>query len=187
MFRNINNIEKKIIGSFLSKIFSNNLSKFEEFEHNLYVLIKNKTQHFKYPQIYLLSEEIKKILKKISVNDISSGGLYFGFIKRGEFYLSIEGAEYLHKRGYISDLLQIYVNKHGEKSILYGNNILKNMLIIKSYNFKENDFVLIFNDKDELIAIGNSVIEASDVKNLRPDGLVVKNLSDKGIYLREKQ
>ncbi|MFW9820611.1 MAG: hypothetical protein ACFFE5_13455 [Candidatus Thorarchaeota archaeon] len=187
-FRNLNQIERKIIGSFLSKICLNFLSNFEKIEPNLYVFIKSKTQHIIYPQIYLLSEELKKILKKINAfYHISSGGLYFGFIKRGEFYLSLEGADYLHKRGYISNLLQLYVNTKGEKSILYGNNILKNMLIMKTYSFKENDFILVFNDEDELIAIGSSVIEGNDIKNLKPDDLVVNNLSDKGRYLREKQ
>jgi ribosome biogenesis protein Nip4 len=187
-FRKINQIEKKIIGNFLSNISSNNTSNFKDFEQNIYVFIRDKTHKTDYPQIYLLSEELRKIIDSINaINDISSGGLYFGFIKRGKFYVSLEGAEYLHKRGYISDLLQLYVNTYGEKSILYGNNILKNMLIMKTYRFKQNDFILVFNDKDELIAIGRSAIEGNDIKNLTNDGLVANNLSDKGRYLRVKQ
>jgi ribosome biogenesis protein Nip4 len=188
MFRKINQIEKKIIENFLSNISSNNTSNFKDFEQNFYVVIKNKTHQNNYPQIYLLSEELKKLIYSINaINDISSVGLYFGFIKRGEFYVSLEGAEYLHKRGYISDSLQLYVNTYGEKSILYGNNILKNMLIMKTYSFKQNDFIIIFNDEDELIAIGSSAIEGNNIEHLKPDGLVANNLSDKGRYLREKQ
>jgi len=188
MFRSTNQIEKKIIKNSLSKNFSNRISDFEEFEKGLYVFIKKQTSYNNFPKIYLLSEELKKLLTNVNVyNNISLGGLYFGFIKRGEFFLSLEGAEFLYKRGLISDVVQLHVNIRGEKSILYGNNILKNMLIKKSYNFKEKAILLVFNKEKEIIAISRSMIEGNQIQKLKPEDLIAVNLSDRGMYLREKQ
>ncbi len=188
MFRYLNQIEKKIIKNSLTSISSNLVSNFEEFEKKLYIFIKKQTKYNNFPKIYLLSEQLVKLLKNVNIHgNISLTGLYFGFIKRGEFYLSIEGAEFLYKRGLVSDIMQLYVNKRGEKSILYGNNILKNMLIKKLYNFKEKDIVLVFNEDEEIIAISRTIVEGNQVQMLKPEDVIAITLSDKGIYLREKQ
>jgi ribosome biogenesis protein Nip4 len=188
MFRYLNQIEKKIIKNSLLTNSSNLVSNFTELENNLCINIKKRTMPNIFPKIYLLSDELKNLLKKLTdTESISLGGLYFGFIKRGKFYLSLEGAEFLYKKGLISDLKQLYVNKRGEKSVLYGNNILKHMLIKKSYDFGEKDFMLVFNEKNEIIAISRATVESDQVQNLRAEDLIAINLSDKGIYLREKQ
>jgi ribosome biogenesis protein Nip4 len=61
------------------------------------------------------------------------------------------------------------------------------MLLEKSYNFKVNSFLIIFNKEEEIIAIGRATIGSSQIQNLKPEDLIAINLSDKGIYLREKQ
>ena len=188
MFRYLNQIEKEIIKNSFTTISSNLVSNFGDFEKNLYVFIKKQTKYNNFPKIYLLSVQLKKLLENVCIHgNISLAGLYFGFIKRGEFYLSIEGADVLYKRGLISDIIKLYVNKRGEKSILYGNNILKNMLITKSYNFKEKDIALVFNEDEEIIAISRIIVEGNQVQMLKPEDFIAITLSDKGIYLREKQ
>ncbi|MFX1452735.1 MAG: hypothetical protein ACFFCM_17995 [Promethearchaeota archaeon] len=127
-------------------------------------------------------------MKKVNLNNrIRLGGLYFGFLKRGEFYLSIEGAEYLYKKGLILGSQQIYANKDGEKSILYGNHILKKMIIEKLYNFNRNDILLVFNEREELISLSKAKIDGNNFKNVKTEQIIALNLSDKGIYLRERQ
>ncbi len=186
--RSVNQIETEIIQASLSTLSSRIVSHLEEFKNSLYVIIKEKTSHNNFPKIHLFSRDLQNLIKNMKLKDrISSGGLYFGFIKKGKFFLSIEGAEFLLIRNLISANVQLYVNRHGEKSILYGNNILKNMLIKESYNFKAKDILFILNEAQEIIAICRAVVEYSQVQNLEPEELIAINLRDKGIYLREKQ
>ena len=61
------------------------------------------------------------------------------------------------------------------------------MLIKKSYNFKENDYLLVFNEDEEIIAISKATLKGSQVQNVKHENLIAFNLSDKGTYLRENQ
>ncbi|MFX0004965.1 MAG: PUA domain-containing protein [Candidatus Hodarchaeota archaeon] len=172
----------------LSAISSNIFSDFQDLKNSIYISIEKRIETNNFPKIYLISSELKQILKNPNIYDyINLVGLYFGFIKRGEFFLSLEGAEFLYARGLIPNLVQVHVNEGGEKSVLYGNNILKNMVVKKSYNFKENSFLIIFNKEEEIIALGRAIIDSNQIQNLKPEDLIAINLSDKGIYLREKQ
>jgi ribosome biogenesis protein Nip4 len=187
-FRQINHHEKEIISNSFLRISSRLLPFFKKNERFFYISINKQTSHNRYPQIYLISEELKSFLSiLISYDNICSAGLYFGFIKRGKFYLSLEGAEFLYIQGLFPKSLRLYVNEKGEKSLLYGNNILKKMLIDESFDFKEKDFLIVCNKSNEIIAIGQSQVESEQIHNLKSTDLIAVNLSDKGTYLREKQ
>ncbi|MFX1309889.1 MAG: hypothetical protein ACFE8C_09355 [Promethearchaeota archaeon] len=187
-FRYLNQIEKNIINTSLIKISSNITPVLKDIENLLYILIHKQTSQKRYPIIFLFSKELDNLLNNLNNYEIiTSGGLYFGFIKRGEFYLSLEGAEFLYEKGVIPNSRLLYVSESGEKSVLYGNNILKKMLINKSYRFKAKDFLFIVNKSDEIIAIGQSQAESKFIQNLKPTDLIAINLSDKGMYLREHQ
>jgi ribosome biogenesis protein Nip4 len=186
--RSINQIETEIIKDSFLTISSNFASLLEDVRNNLYVIFKEKKDYNNFPKIYLLPKELQELLNNPKLkSSISSGGLYFGFIKKGKFYFSIEGAEFLFKSNLIATDLQLNVNWDGEKSILYGNNISKNMLLKESYNFKIKDILIMLNEEQEIIAISKAVVEGNQVQNLEPEELIAINLSDKGTYLREKQ
>jgi len=61
------------------------------------------------------------------------------------------------------------------------------MILKETYDYKEKDILLVFNEEGEIIGISISTINGSQVQNLKPEDLVAINLSDKGKYLREKQ
>ncbi|MFW9947730.1 MAG: hypothetical protein ACFFDX_12975, partial [Candidatus Odinarchaeota archaeon] len=75
----------------------------------------------------------------------------------------------------------------GEKSILYGNNILKKMLSNFSMELKMNDLVIVLNHLKEIIAIGIIKVDGNDFYNLESDDIIALNLIDKGYYLRKNQ
>ncbi|MFX1277737.1 MAG: PUA domain-containing protein [Promethearchaeota archaeon] len=81
----------------------------------------------------------------------------------------------------------MYVNDKGEKAILYGNIILKKMITNIHVNLKKKDFLLVFNQLNELIAIAQSQVDFEDIQNLEPNKSIAINLVDKGYYLRKKQ
>jgi len=187
-FRRINNIEKDIILTSISDISSKLLPIIENLENSLYISLEKLTQKNRYPNIYLISNELSKIIDKLNENDnIVFGGLYFGFIKKGRFFLSLEGVEFLYKNNIFSDFKKLYVNGKGEKSILYGNDILKNMIIKNPSNLKKDDFLVIFNELKKIIALGRSFIDNENIQNLKPNESIANNLTDRGWYLRKNQ
>lgn len=187
-FRQINEIEKEIISKSLSKISPKIMQILIRSKKKLYISLIESNLKTNFPSIYLLSNDFLKGLDLIEVKTkIYSVGLYFGFIKKGNFYISLEGAEFLYKQGTLSDLKRLHLNNKGEKSVLYGNNILKKTVIKTPSNLQKGDFLLICNKLNEILAIAQSKVNNKNLQNLKPNEVIAFNLSDKGMYLREKQ
>ncbi|NVM38697.1 MAG: hypothetical protein HWN81_24125 [Candidatus Lokiarchaeota archaeon] len=186
-FRQINEIEKEIIISSLSNTSPKSLRIFEDLKTNLYISIGGLISINKYPEIYLVSKNQYNLLNSLITNKIISAGLYFGFIKKGNFFLSLEGLEFLFKSNLFSDLKRINVDDKVEKSILYGNNILKNMILKSPVNIKQKDILVILNKFDEVIAIAQSKQDHQNIQQLKPNEIIAINLNDKGYYLRKNQ
>ncbi|MFW9941303.1 MAG: NIP7 N-terminal domain-related protein [Candidatus Thorarchaeota archaeon] len=186
-FRKINDIEKQIIAASISNISTELPQIIENLTNFLYVSLESSITKAKSPSIFIISKDQDRLLRSLDSDKIISAGLYFGFIKKGKFYLSLEGAEFLEKNHTISDIKRLQVNVAGEKSILYGKNILKNMITKIPPNLENDDFLLIFNSLNELIAVGRSYVDKDSFHNLKPSETVAFNLTDKGYYLRKIQ
>ncbi|MFX0180736.1 MAG: PUA domain-containing protein [Candidatus Hodarchaeota archaeon] len=187
-FRPINNYEKDIITNSLSQISLRFISLLDEQFYNLYILLKSPIIKDSQLPIYLIEpkqNDLKQLIQLASY--ISSIGLYFGFIKKGFFFLSLEGAEFLYRNKYLLEKNKIIINIQGEKSILYGNNILKKMLSNFSMELRINDLVIVLNELKEIIAIGIIKVDGKDIYNLESDDIIALNLIDKGYYLRKNQ
>jgi len=188
IFRRINTIETKFIINSIKTISTELLPIFDSLKELLYILINKSTTKNDYPSIYLITDKLQKILNNINfLNRIYDAGLYFGFIKRGEFYFSIEGVEYLYKNGIFTNFKLLHLNGNGEKSFLYGNNILKKMVRKSPNNLKKEDFLLILNNFDEIIGLGISRVNNEILSNLKPSDVFAINIEDKGQYLRRRQ
>lgn len=185
-FRRINETEQGIVHGSIGKISNVALSALAKSNHELFIAESSSRERYSFPMVYLIPNNLIELLIR-SKNIINSAGLYFGFIKKGKFLISLEGAEFLHEQKCFSIEQQIQVNSNGEKSILYGNKILKKMVVQLPSNLKKNQFLLIFNLSKELIAIGNSQVDGKTSKNLNNESVVSLNLIDKGYYLRKKQ
>ncbi len=187
-FRPINNYEKNIIANSLSQISIKFISILDEKLYDLYILLNSPVIKGNQLPIYLIKPRNKDLKQLLQLTSYSySMGLYFGFIKKGFFFLSLEGAEFLYRNKYILEKNQIIVNIQGEKSILYGNNILKKMVSNISMELKINDLVVVLNELKEIIAIGITKVEGNNFYNLESDDLIALNLIDKGYYLRKNQ
>ncbi|MFX1433467.1 MAG: hypothetical protein ACFFB1_06795 [Promethearchaeota archaeon] len=187
-FRPINNYEKNIITNSLSQISLRFISLLDEELYNLYIQLKSPIIKGSQLSIYLIQPKQNNLKQFVQLTShISSIGLYFGFIKKGFFFLSLEGAEFLYRNKYILEKNQIIVNIQGEKSILYGNNILKKMLSNFSIELKMNDLVIVLNHLKEIIAIGIIKVGGNDFYNLESNDIIALNLIDKGYYLRKNQ
>ncbi|MFX1501586.1 MAG: PUA domain-containing protein [Promethearchaeota archaeon] len=186
-FRKINKIERDIIINSFSKNHVKLQSNIENLKNRLYISLKNLKYKNNFPNIYLLSKTQINSLRTLKNNKIISAGIFFGFIKKGNFYLSLESAEFLYLNKIISGFKKVQVNNNGEKSILYGNDLLKKMIFKISDSFEQNDLLLIFNKSEEFLALAQSKIDSQNMQVVQPNEVIAKNLIDKGFYLRENQ
>lgn len=187
-FRQINQFERKIIETSISEISLKVLSILENENKRFHILLNDHGPDSRYPLVFLVSSHLTKIIDKMTaINKIESTGLYFGMIKKGKFYLSLEGTEFLFNHDCFLDEQVIIINKSGEKAILYGNKILKRMLREIPQNLKKNNFLLFFNESHELLSIGNSLVDYNESQKIDSNGVIAHNLVDKGYYLRRKQ
>ncbi|MHA1931275.1 MAG: hypothetical protein ACW96X_01980 [Promethearchaeota archaeon] len=187
-FRQINSYEKKIILRSFSANLSNVLQILDDLQYFLYISFKQKETKNNYPVIFLLTEDQKKFLKLINAGStIYFIGLYFGFIKKDNFLLSLEGAEFLYKNNRFPEFQQLFLNKKGEKSFLYGNNVSKKMIDKIPQNLKNKDFLLVLNTINEIIGISQSQYDSQSTNTLESKDTIAINLNDKGIYLRKPQ
>lgn len=187
-FRIINEIENKIIIDSISEISPKISSILSEIDYKLFISFKRLPSEDKFPSIYLIPNDLAKTLNRYKLeNNINSAGLYFGFIKRNKFLLGLEGSEFLYKLNLFSEKYKVSLNIDGEKSVLYGNNITKKMILNISHDLKKNNLVLVFNQVNELISIANIKADYSTIQNFKPTEVIALNLVDKGYYLRKKQ
>jgi len=187
-FRLINKIEKSIINNSLLKLSSEVLSYFKKKDYRFYIFINDEQAKSKFPLIYLVPYEGSNILEgKLKNENINTAGIYFGFIKKGIFHLSLEGVEFLRNQQILPNSNKITINEEGEKSILYGNDIFKSVITKIPSNLKRNDLLAVFNQKNEIIAIARATIDSSSFQNLKLNQKIAQNLVDKGYYLRKRQ
>jgi ribosome biogenesis protein Nip4 len=187
-FRQINSFEREIILQSLSTISPKILQILDDLQCFIYISFIQKEIKNIFPEIFLLSNNQKKIVELVKIkNIIHSGGLYFGFIKNSNFYLSLEGAEFLFKKQLIPQFKHLILNKKGEKSFLYGNNILKDMIEKFPHSIKINDFLIVINKLGEILGLALSKCEDKNIHSLGPKTISAINLSDKGYYLRKAQ
>ncbi|MCQ6254275.1 NIP7 N-terminal domain-related protein [Methanocaldococcus sp.] len=134
---------------------------------------KSYANNFKYENLVVLegnwltvcytNEETIKNLNKFE--EIFSVGNIFGEIKR-KFRLSLEGFTLISP--YIINNYAV-VNKKGETLFLYGRDIFKESII----EVKGSGRIVVFNENKEVLGIG--FLENN----------IIKNIKDKGWYLRE--
>jgi len=184
-FRRINEIEQTIIHGSIVKISDVALSAIAKSNYELFISESSSHERYFFPMVYLVPNKLSELLNR-SKNIVYSSGLYFGFIKKGQFFISLEGANFLHELECFSDKQIIHVNKEGEKSILYGNKISKKMISKTPLYLKKNTFILILNALNELIAIGQSQVDSDVIQSLDKNGIIALNFVDKGYYLRKQ-
>jgi len=189
-FRRLNETEKGIIFTSVKNISVKLYQFLRENYNNLYILISKPKENFQYPKVYFVPNKLIATIRKIIEHCIvKSGGLYLGFIKKGQLRISIEAIEYYlsnHPQVF-SDLQKINLTAEGEKSFLYGNNIQRDMILNISPTLLKQRFLIVLNSLNELIGIALLKGNLPSLEKLNPDDIVAINLQDKGYYLRKAQ
>lgn len=187
-FRQITSFERKIVLRALSTISSKILKNLDNLQYYLFISFNERKSKNLYPKIFLVKDNQKNFLNLINdKNIIKSVGQYFGFIKKDFFFLSLDGAEFLYNNKIFSEFKRLFLNKKGEKSFLYGNNISKEMVDHIPQKLNNRDFLLVFNEVNEIIGISQSQCNHQIIPTLNSKEIIAINLSDKGLYLRKAQ
>jgi ribosome biogenesis protein Nip4 len=121
---------------------------------------------------YLAEPELRDIKDSVK-RDIFAMGVFLGEAK-DKFYPTPAFLEMVAKNP-ASDNRKIYVNKKAEWLFLCGRNILMESIAKNPHNISEG-LVLVQNERDENLGYGIFKQEGKD--------LVVRNLLDRGMYLR---
>ncbi len=184
-FRLLNQIEIKILKDSPLMINNDVITSLSKQGYTLYVSFNFHEFENIYPKIFILNEKLSPFMNRLIEKDkIIASGIYFGFIKKSKFYLSLEGAEFLYQNRIFNESSKMQVNEKGEKSILYGNPIRKSMLKDSKGYTNKKGLVLVFNDKYEIIALAKLLgKDPSGIKD-KEDEIVAFNLIDKGYYIR---
>jgi ribosome biogenesis protein Nip4 len=108
-------------------------------------------------------------------------GIYIGDLVHGEFLLGIEGATlcspYTTRKVKVSD--------KGEQTVLYGRDIRRSQIRGFPPIIRKGEKVLVINALDETIAIGKALVDGEEFSVLPKENVAVKNILDRGWYLRK--
>lgn len=124
---------------------------------------------------YFADESLQELRSKIN-RDIFAAGLYLGCDSGKHFDPSPALIDMLSKMSSANDK-KIYVNEKAEGLFLYGRNILKDS-ISRNPNKIDSGYVFVQNERDENLGFG--------IFQTQGDQVIVKNLLDKGFYLRKE-
>jgi ribosome biogenesis protein Nip4 len=183
--RNLKNREFDIIQASLTQISSKINQYLQDRRSCIYLII---SEYKAKDQIYLITENLKNVLTNFQSDlKIASAGIFLGFILKNNFFLSLEGAELFLKENLIPEEVILRVNDEGEKSILYGNPVERKMIPNISSTMQKNSIIFILNKSSELISIGYSEVDIRDLDAFKERDILIKNLIDKGYYLRRPQ
>lgn len=144
-----------------------------EFGVNINKAFKNKSilvGHGKRKEVFITNRSTSNTLDIIEKEPYFTG-LYIGDIKGNRFLLGLEGASIISS---YSDK-KIIVDKKTEQLVLYGRDIFSKSAHGLPKNVQVNEKILIMNEYDECIGVG--IVEKGDI--------LIKNISDRGWYLRK--
>lgn len=187
-FREANQFEKKLIIQGMERISIHIKQYIQDRQDQLFILLPQTDGKFEFPQVFFVPRQLIKFVNNFQGQaEIREMGIYFGFIKRSQFRLSIEGAEFLRDLELISEDEIIIINEQGAKAILYGNEIKKEMVRSFPRDLAKEKVYFVLNPLKELISLGLSLIDQKQIGELDNKEDVAINLIDKGYYLREDQ
>lgn len=187
-FRPINTIEQQIIENSLKPFYTSFRAHLEEMGESLFISFNTPYSQESDPHIFILPRRWEKeILALSEPSEIVSAGLYFGFVKKDTFFLSLEGSEYLYKNRLVPPSMILISSENGEKSILYGNDITKKDLKKFPKSLERDKIYLVINQNGEIIALSRARLSSKDLNKENSDQIIFQTLIDKGYYLRAEQ
>ncbi|MHA1265153.1 MAG: hypothetical protein ACTSRS_07975 [Candidatus Helarchaeota archaeon] len=136
----------------------------------------------RWKEVFLVTSNLREIFNEIrNVRNPYLIGLYFGDISEGHFRISLAGITEIAK--YVA--YKTVLTDQGEKKVLYGRNLQKKDIAqMPSVVIKGNLSILI-NRKEDVLALGKYLFNRQEIEHLEMKTIIIKNIIDKGWYLRK--
>ena len=147
---------------------------FKTIAQNLYDLFAQSNNYVLYQfegrtrDVFLVPTSMSKIVRKLSINlPVMHAGIHLGFVKpkrthsgyvRG-FFLSYEGGRFIYEfiinnhLELLKDIQTIQLNAKGERSFLYGKEIVFEDVISNTSKLIKKKIIFVLNQKDNYIGI----------------------------------
>ncbi|MHA1849556.1 MAG: hypothetical protein ACTSXU_18070 [Promethearchaeota archaeon] len=149
---------------------------------NIYIFNKGN-----FKRVHLLFRKYKQQFKHLMGHPgLVDFGLFLGISKDGQFNVSIEGASEIVRSGSCSRNY-VVLSESGEKSFLYGNDVKKKDVkgLPRKGITHDRGICLILNANKDCLGVGKLQVDDSHLKDPDEDTIVLRNLVDKGLYLRK--
>lgn len=132
---------------------------------------------------YYISEKRMRLAAAIPRKKLVSLGTCFGkFTKTNKFRLHITALEYLAQYA----VYKIWIQKKGEMSYLYGNNIVSAHVSKMSEGIPEHQGVVIYSVNDTPLGFAVTAKSSVDLKKSQPTDIIAFHQADIGEYLRNE-
>lgn len=162
----------------LSKFFGNNLLSMMTYHNEEFVLRLQRMR------VYFVRADVAVKATNVAKEKLMSLGICIGkFTKTNTFFLRITALPLLNE----FCIYKIWLKESGQKSFLYGNNVVKRDLLKVGDNIKRGDGVLVMSMDDNPIGFGICVRSTPEMKNLNIVDTIVIHQGDIGEYLRSEQ
>ena len=133
-------------------------------------------------EVLLISEEMHKtFLEFKEFRKPYFMGNHLGDIKKNIFKISLEGITLISD--YVKEKTVLSIS--GEKKVLYGRDLSKDNLASIPARIQENDKSILINKNGEVLALGKYLISREQIEKSKGNQVVLKNIMDKGWYLRK--
>jgi 60S ribosome subunit biogenesis protein NIP7 len=133
-------------------------------------------------EVLLISEAMHKVFLKFKdFRQPYFMGIHLGDIKKNNFKISLEGITFIADHIKEKTILSI----SGEKRVLYGRDLSKDHLAFIPAGIQEKDKSILINEMGEVLALGKYLINRDQIEKSKGNQVVLKNIMDKGWYLRK--
>ncbi len=110
-------------------------------------------------------------------------GLFAGGVQGRRLHVSLELTT--HFANLLPARKVVILKAEAEQPVLYGRDVLAGSIQHVDATVRKGELVVLANRVREILALGKMLIEASDIKHEASTRRVVRNLIDKGWYLRK--
>ncbi len=110
-------------------------------------------------------------------------GLFAGGVEHGELQISLELASKLFY--FLPSRKIVLLRDEAEQPVLYGRDVLAGSIHRLERNLRRAELVVLANRAKEILALGELLADADELKHMPPQQRVIRNLIDKGWYLRK--
>lgn len=135
-------------------------------------------------EAYLTPPEVASSLEKLLKNRMPySLGLFAGGVERERLQVSLELASYF--AGILPDRKLVTLKNEAEQPVLYGRDVLAGSIQHIEKTVRKRELIALTSQQEEILALGEMLADAQDLQRAAPNQRVIRNLIDKGWYLRK--